>query len=219
MILSAWMHQHLRCIPTREPMRTKSETKRRQILTIAGDLFREHGFGAVNMAQIAASVGGSKSTLYNHFPTKEALFEAYMIEAGRERFAALADSDQASDNVEKSLTAYARAYLRLLLSPEVLSINRLVIAEAPRFQELGRIFYQNGPRATLDQIEKKLEHLVERQALAIPDIAMAALQFKAVAEAGIYEHCLWGLIDRPNDAQIETAAKNASTTIMTLYSR
>lgn len=135
-------------------MRTKSETKRRQILTIAGNLFREHGFGAVNMAQIAASVGGSKSTLYNHFPSKEALFEAYVIEAGREPFAALADSNQAGDNVEKSLTAYARAYLRLLLSPEVLAINRLVIAEAPRFQELGRIFYQNGPRATLDQIEK-----------------------------------------------------------------
>ncbi|MBB4010602.1 TetR/AcrR family transcriptional regulator [Allorhizobium taibaishanense] len=200
-------------------MRTKSETKRRQILKIAGDLFREHGFGAVNMAQIAASVGGSKSTLYNHFPTKEALFEAYVIEAGREPFAALADANEHGDTAQAALASYARAYLRLLLSPEVLAINRLVISEAPRFRELGGIFYENGPRVTLEQIEQKISHLVERKLLEIEDISLAALQFKVLAEAGLYERCLWGLLDQPADSDILAAAETAARAFLKLYGR
>lgn len=200
-------------------MRTKSETKRRQILKIAGDLFREHGFGAVNMAQIAASVGGSKSTLYNHFPTKEALFQAYVIEAGREPFAALAEADEQGTTAQALLSAYARAYLHLLLSPDVLAINRLVIAEATRFQELGAIFYENGPQVTLEQIEQKILHLMERKLVTIEDLSLATLQFKGLAEAGLYERCLWGLFDRPTDEEIDSAAENAARAFLKLYGR
>jgi TetR/AcrR family transcriptional repressor of mexJK operon len=54
-------------------MRVKSQLIRQKILEIAGDLFVRQGFGAVSMSQISAILGGSKSTLYNHFKSKEDL--------------------------------------------------------------------------------------------------------------------------------------------------
>ncbi|SHG52862.1 transcriptional regulator, TetR family [Kaistia soli DSM 19436] len=198
-------------------MRPKSETKRRQFIATAGGLFREHGFGAVNMARIAAEAGGSKSTLYNHFPTKEALFEAYVVEAGREPFASLADADDPVENVEAALAALARAYLQLVLSPDVVAINRLVIAEAPRFPELGRIFYENGPRLTLDRLEARLAQIASSGALQIADIPAAALRLKAIAETDLYEKRLWALGPEPSTADIEKAATDAAKAIAILY--
>ena len=50
-------------------------------------------------------------------------------------------------DVEQALTALGRAYLQIVLSPEALSLFRVVIGEAPRFPELARRFYLAGPAA------------------------------------------------------------------------
>jgi AcrR family transcriptional regulator len=53
--------------------RKKAQT-REQIRTIARDLFAEHGFEAVTIADIAARADVAVQTVFNHFPTKEELF-------------------------------------------------------------------------------------------------------------------------------------------------
>jgi AcrR family transcriptional regulator len=50
----------------------------------AARLFETQGYDAVSMEQIAATADVAKRTLYNHFPTKEALL-AYWIDAQLER--------------------------------------------------------------------------------------------------------------------------------------
>ena len=64
-------------------MRVKSEEKRLEILAIATEVFREKGYADASMNEIASRVGGSKSTLYNYFPSKEDLFVATMMELAR----------------------------------------------------------------------------------------------------------------------------------------
>ncbi len=54
-------------------MKVKREARREAMLAVALDLFREVGFEAASMSQIAARVGGSKATLYNYFSSKEEL--------------------------------------------------------------------------------------------------------------------------------------------------
>lgn len=51
-----------------------------QIATVAGELFRAHGYAAVTMEQIAAAADVSKRTLYKYFPVKEAIL-AHLLEA------------------------------------------------------------------------------------------------------------------------------------------
>jgi TetR/AcrR family transcriptional repressor of mexJK operon len=198
-------------------MRVKSTLIRQKILEIAGELFVSQGFGAVSMSQIAATLGGSKSTLYNHFRSKEELFEAYVIEAGRERFAALSEINPAFGEAQAVLVSFGRAYLSLLLSPSVLAVNRLVIAETTRFPALGHIFYENGPRQTLDRIVMVMKVLAARALIEAGDMRLAGLVFKAMAEADLYEKHLWGLIGEAEQATIEAAAVKASDEFLLHY--
>ena len=57
----------------------QSDTKQKIILK-ALELFSERGYDAVSVGKIAAAVGIRASSLYNHFPSKRAIFDA-IVEA------------------------------------------------------------------------------------------------------------------------------------------
>jgi AcrR family transcriptional regulator len=62
-------------------MASRSEAKRamaERILAVADRLFYRQGIRAVGVDAVAAEVGISKRTLYNHFPTKDKLIAAYL---------------------------------------------------------------------------------------------------------------------------------------------
>lgn len=48
--------------------------RRSEIIATARQLFTQSGYAAVSLGQIADEVGVTKSALYNHFPSKEALY-------------------------------------------------------------------------------------------------------------------------------------------------
>lgn len=54
---------------------------REQILDIAVQVFIEQGYDATSVSSLAARLGLSKSALYHHFPSKEALLEVALDEA------------------------------------------------------------------------------------------------------------------------------------------
>ena len=53
----------------------------RQILDIAVQVFNEHGYDATSVASLATRLGLSKSALYHHYSSKEALLEVALEEA------------------------------------------------------------------------------------------------------------------------------------------
>jgi AcrR family transcriptional regulator len=55
-------------------MRLPAEQRRRQLLDVACDVFAERGFHATSMDDIAAAAGVTKPVLYQHFPSKRALY-------------------------------------------------------------------------------------------------------------------------------------------------
>ena len=67
-------------------MRTKTEEKRQAILDVAAATFGELGFERTSMSEICARLGGSKATIYNYFPSKEALFVEVMFQASEADF-------------------------------------------------------------------------------------------------------------------------------------
>ncbi len=67
--------------PGRPPVGEVGErTTREEILRHAERLFQERGYRDVTMGDIAAAVGLTKPSLYYHFPHKEALYTAVVIE-------------------------------------------------------------------------------------------------------------------------------------------
>ena len=63
----------------------KKEVTRRKIVSAALALFKQHGFDAVTMEQIAAQADIARGTLYNYFPVKEAILSEFMAQAFRQR--------------------------------------------------------------------------------------------------------------------------------------
>jgi AcrR family transcriptional regulator len=57
------------------PLRADARRNREQVLAAAREAFAASGFG-VPLDEIAARAGVGPGTVYRHFPTKEALFEA-----------------------------------------------------------------------------------------------------------------------------------------------
>jgi AcrR family transcriptional regulator len=58
-----------------QPLRADARRNRERILLAARDVFAESGFAAP-LDEIAARAGVGPGTVYRHFPTKEALFQA-----------------------------------------------------------------------------------------------------------------------------------------------
>lgn len=85
-------------------------SRRTVILDTAARLFAERGFGGVGMDDIGAAVDASGPSLYWHFPNKQALLEAVVVDAA-ERFAAAVAEAGPDPDVE----ALARAMVGAVL--------------------------------------------------------------------------------------------------------
>jgi AcrR family transcriptional regulator len=65
-------------------MRLPAEQRRSQLLEIATELFADRGFHATSMDDIAESAGVTKPVLYQHFPSKRALYRELLEAIDRE---------------------------------------------------------------------------------------------------------------------------------------
>ena len=63
------------------PKLTKGERTTLRILDAAEDLFAAQGYDGTSLRQIAAQTGIKEPGLYNHFPGKQALYEAVLYRA------------------------------------------------------------------------------------------------------------------------------------------
>lgn len=63
---------------------TRSQRARAHALGVASSLFYANGVRAVGMEQIVDASGIAKTTIYRHFPTKDALIEAFLEKEDRE---------------------------------------------------------------------------------------------------------------------------------------
>jgi AcrR family transcriptional regulator len=96
-------------------MRVTAEAKeltRQRILDAAKSLFQSAGFEATTTRDIARESGIAAGTLFNYFPTKEAIVLALVT--GSQPSTTRSRSAERHDSLEESLFAYASASLRAL---------------------------------------------------------------------------------------------------------
>ncbi|MEW6133239.1 MAG: TetR/AcrR family transcriptional regulator [Pseudomonadota bacterium] len=159
-------------------MSTISETHhdaRQRLLEAACEVFRNEGY-QVSIDRIAQRAQVARQTLYNHFPSKEALF-AEVVHQGIQSVLVTLDGDS---DVRATLLAFGNAYREKLLSPQGLALFRTMAAEAPRFPDLARQFFQQGPLAARKRLAAYLARAMERGALRRDDPDFAAEMLTAM---------------------------------------
>ncbi|MBV9230360.1 MAG: TetR/AcrR family transcriptional regulator, partial [Chloroflexi bacterium] len=101
---------------------------------------------------IALAAGVSKPTLYRYYQNKEALFIAVLEQLAVGHLsseALLALRGRPMENLsvlEEALTLWAQETIKSILHPTYIGLVRLLIAELPRFPQLGRYFSQAVPQ-------------------------------------------------------------------------
>lgn len=170
-------------------------SKPAQILEAAGKLFLEHGYGTVSMDTVAKTANVSKATLYAHFRSKDELFAAMVACECRDQMGDMTCEDIGRMEVADALRIIGRRFILMLLSGKALAAYRVVVAEAHRFPELARAFYESGPARSHAQMAVYLREVDRRGALRIPDAELAAEQFFGLIKAHIHTRFILGIQD------------------------
>ena len=166
--------------------RRLAQQKREAITSAATGLFLGRGYDGTSLARIAEAAGVSKSTLFKQFPTKAALFEAIVTESWQRDAGDTVVRPQAGD-LRSGLTAIGHRYADLIGQPRMAGLFRIVIAELPRFPELGRMLFQLGKLPYFASVQHYLESEHEAGNADVPDAESAANQFLGM----IANYVLW----------------------------
>ena len=105
-----------------------TDRKRAAILDAAVVEFRQSGYEATSMDRIAASAGVSKRTVYNHFPSKEALFAQILQQLWDRSVDGLDLAYRADQPLREQLLELVKQKLRLLHDPNFTDLARVAIA-------------------------------------------------------------------------------------------
>ena len=193
--------------------------KAESILAAARRTFLASGFGAVSMDAIAREAGASKATLYAYFSSKEELFGAVVASEGERYFRGFSARELDPRDVEKSLIEIAQRFLELVLSPDAIAVNRITIAEAVRFPQLGDVFWRAGPEQTRTQIEAFLRRADEAGTLSVADPKLAAEQFISLMRGDFHLRQLLRLDAPLKPAELRAAARAAVATFLRAFRR
>jgi AcrR family transcriptional regulator len=108
--------------PENRTEKRKRQT-RRKIISIAMELFQRQGFQATTMDQIATEADIARKTLYNHFPVKEAIVDAFVREQSMDLAKTnLQNLDRYLDTSSRLLAALDTAYAWVETNPELTGI-------------------------------------------------------------------------------------------------
>jgi AcrR family transcriptional regulator len=187
--------------------------RRRAILEVAERSFRERGFADTSMSTIAAELGGSKTTLWTYFPSKDALFAA-VIDSKIETFQAKLDEALIpAGGTAAALTRFGTLFLNKILDPHSIALQRLIVAETERFPQIGETFAIRGPDRVRQRLCRYLDEEMKAGRLRKGDPLVAAHQFVGLCQAGCYLDRIWRPT-QPSASKVERDVANAVDTFM-----
>jgi TetR/AcrR family transcriptional repressor of mexJK operon len=203
----------------------RSARKHQAIMDAATALFLRDGYRSTSMDQIAADATVSKQTVYKHFEDKEQLFREIVLGVTHNSDAIIADftsllndSEVASlEDLRTVLTDLARHYIDAVLEPRVLSLRRLIIAEAERFPDLARIYFELAPSRGMEVIADAFRYYEKLGLLSTTDARLAAGHFAYLALGIPLDKAQFCPQEPPSSAERELLASEAARVFLAAY--
>lgn len=203
--------------PCQQSKGASGNPKAEKILLAATQVFMEQGYGATSMDAVARGAGVSKATVYAHFSSKEQLFAEIVRGECRRHAQAMAAPDIGACRVEEALYRIGLNFLTFVVKPRTLAIFRVVVAETPRFPELGQIFYESGPSIIAGELSALLAEMARAGRLAVEDPELAAEQFFGMLRGNLRLRCLLGVSPDVSTEAIEQAVRAGVTAFLRAY--
>jgi AcrR family transcriptional regulator len=174
----------------------RAQQTRQRLRETAQALFLQQGYQATSVDVILAAAGiASRETFYRHYAGKENLFVDVLSHLTMERpgfsekVAAL-PAVRDLTTLRHALTTLARELQLVMSQPEYQALMRITIAEAPRFPQLGSLFFAAIPHQVLSLIMTLLREARGQEIIAEVD-------FEALARAllgGLLSYAIQSLL-------------------------
>ena len=195
----------------------KQGRKFEQVLEGARAIFLRDGFEGASVDDIAKTAQVSKATLYSYFPDKRHLFmEVARRECGRQAESTIGSIDMTAP-VQDILRKVGRDMVGFICSDFGQRIFRICVAEGDRFPELGREFYESGPKLVQGKMIELLHGAVERGELQIDDVDLAAHQFPELCKADLFPRMVFKGETAFSEAEMTRVVDGAVAMFMARY--
>ena len=142
------------------PKAAESDAILTVILQAALMLFRKQGLAATSVEQIATAASASKTTIYRHFGSKEALAEAAVELDGQNVIVAVRAFDSGDPDPMVRLRDLTFAIADFAALPTSAELYRFSISAVPSVPAIGRAFAETGNALRV----MMLPHVVAAQA-------------------------------------------------------
>ena len=139
--------------------KTASPAVKDKILATASRLFRFQGYSETGINQIIDEAGVARASLYLHFPTKEALGQAYLQSYGATQFELLEHLMRRYPDPTRFVTAWARILKR---EARDVGLNGCAIANLHAQTPTEHTDLQNEIRATAQRTIDTLAEYLKR---------------------------------------------------------
>lgn len=200
----------------------RASATRERIVAAAFALFAERGYHAVPVRDIAAAAGIKDASLYNHFPSKQAIFDAIVNEAlertrrffGERRimFDVGDDASFYEDMGAERLRAMVLPSFRYFFEdPYMVRLRHLLVISQFESEEAGRVYrlvFMEQPMALQRTI---FEHLMVTGEFAADDAAQMAVEFQGVPFLLMHAGLSWEQAEPRLVAHLERFARAHTT--------
>ncbi|HWG81090.1 MAG TPA: TetR/AcrR family transcriptional regulator C-terminal domain-containing protein [Stellaceae bacterium] len=180
---------------------TMADAQRRQayLIEVAGAMFMKLGFDGTSIDAVAEAASMSKRTVYARYKDKSELFSAVLRDLIERWLVPITRFQSVDAELEPMLLEIARHLLTSALAPQAVSLHRIIIGEAERRPEFGRLAHSEGRQAGVRAIAAALKrHHAE---LRCDDLEQAAEQFMSLVIDSSLRLAVLGIAPRARDIE------------------
>lgn len=162
-----------------------TDRKRAAILAGAVSEFQKKGFEGTSMDNIARAAGASKRTVYNHFPSKDALFAAIIDDLSSRFNSAKEVSYEPELELEPQLFAIGKAIVETTMGHDSLQLARVVFSrflQSPEFAIETMKEQENFHQG----LEDWIRNAAQDGRLKVGDIEHAATEFIGLIKTFVF---------------------------------
>jgi AcrR family transcriptional regulator len=131
--------------------RTNVAARRQRLLDVARDIFAERGYQATTMDDVANAAGFTKPILYQHFASKESLYNEIIEATAAQLISALADATVATATPRAMVDSAFRVFFEVVINET--AAFRLLFLQPPVGEGMSE----------LRRVESKLTSFIEER--------------------------------------------------------
>lgn len=187
-----------------------------KLLDAAQSTFLTHGYSGSSIDDIINTAGVTKTDFKEQFANKHALFTAVVNRLGAIQSAAFLQksdglpTDDALITVAKSITAF-------VTTPLAQAMFRICVAESARFPDVGRSFFNSGPRVMSANLSAILDQASERGDLVITNQHHAIMQYWMLCRGPYFYPMIFMIKDGITHNERMETIREALTTFVARY--